>query len=210
MKRLNPGCDGGFTLLELLVAMAIFGIIGAFAMGGLNAVLNQQEIARAELERLRQIQRAVRVVSNDFTQLNPRFVRDELGGSEPVAPFIAPCSVSALVCFSRDGWRNPFAQFPRGTLQRVEYRVEDSRLIREYWPVMDHTLGNEKRIEVLLDEVEAFDLSYLARGAQEWQTQWPPLEGATGSAAAVNPEAVRVVIELRDWGEITRIAEILP
>lgn len=196
--------QSGFTLLELLVAMAIFAIIGALAMGGLNTLLGQQETVTKQLERLHRVQRAVRVLSADFSQLTPRYVRDALGS--PEIPITAPCGANALVCFSRDGWRNPFAQFARGTLQRSQYRLDDDKLVREYWPIMDRTLTNELREETLLDGVESFELSYLDPGSNEWQAQWPPLQGGGGAM----PKAVRITLVLKDWGEMYRIVELLP
>ncbi len=197
----------GFTLLELLVAMAIFAIISALAMGGLNAVLGQRELAARQLARLHQVQRAVRILSGDFGQLAPRFVRDALGTSE--LPILAPCGVEYAVCFSRDGWRNPFGQFARGTLQRTQYRLDDGTLIREYWPVMDRTLANEPRMEVLLENVDTFEIAYLdSSDSGEWQPQWPPLQQENSTDAGL-PPAIRITIGLRDWGEIVRLVELV-
>lgn len=199
--------NDGFTLLELLVAMAIFAIVGALALGGLNSVLTQREIAARQLERLHEVQRAVRILGNDFSQVAPRFVRDPLGSSE--APVLAPCGVEYVVCFSRDGWRNPFGQFARGTLQRAQYRLENRQLIREYWPVVDRTLTSEPRSEVLVDRVEAFEITYLDRtGDGEWQQQWPPLQRQDPTAAGL-PLAVRITLVLEDWGEIVRLVELV-
>ena len=196
----------GFTLLELLVAMAIFAIVGALAMGGLNAVLTQREIAERQLARLHAVQRAVRVVANDFSQIAPRFVRDPLGTTEP--PVLAPCGLENAVCFSRDGWRNPFGQFARGTLQRVQYRLEDGSLIREYWPVMDRTLANEARSETLVDNVRSFEITFLERsGNAEWQPQWPPLQRP--EAGSELPLAIRISLDLNDWGQIIRLVELV-
>ncbi|MCQ3933716.1 MAG: type II secretion system protein GspJ [Gammaproteobacteria bacterium] len=201
----------GFTLLELLVAMAIFGIIGALAMGGLNAVMRQETVARAQLERLHDVQRAVRVLTSDFAQLNPRRVRDALGTCE--AALVAPCDVSYPVCLSHDGWANPFARFARGTLQRTQYRLDDGRLIREYWRVMDRTLANEPRTEVLLDQVESFEVSFppaASPGADAWVTQWPALgQGKNSCESAALPRAVRFLLKLRDWGTIERVVEVV-
>lgn len=196
----------GFTLLELLVAMAIFAIMGALAMGGLNTVLGQRESAARQLERLHQVQRAVRILATDFGQLAPRIARDALGTGE--GPLVAPCGVEFTACLSRDGWRNPFARFARGTLQRVQYRVEDGRLLREYWTVMDRTLVNEPRREVLVDGVERFEITYVDRsGSGEWLAQWPPLQQPLAGAGL--PLAVRLTLDLDDWGEIQRIVEVV-
>lgn len=198
----------GFTLLELLVAMAIFAVIGALAMGGLNTVLGQQEVARRQLDRLHDVQRTVRLLTSDFSQLAPRWVRDALG--TPELPLVAPCSVEYVVCFTHDGWRNPFAQFPRGTLQRTQYAIEDGKLVRSYWPVVDRTLMNEPREEVLLDDVEEFQVAYLDRASTgDWQTQWPPLTAQGGPSSGAVLEAVRISLKLRDLGEIVRIVEVI-
>lgn len=201
----------GFTLLELLVAMAIFAIIGALAMGGLNSVITQQQIARKQLDRLHQVQRAVRILTSDFSQLSPRYVRDEGGAPElPISAQsdIASCGFEYLVCFSRDGWRNPFGQFARGTLQRVQYRLEDRKLIREHYSVMDRTLVNEPSQDVLLDDVERVDLSFLDRASTgDWQTVWPPQQFTDQTSGVL--QAVRIDLVLKDWGEIVRIAEVV-
>ncbi len=195
----------GFTLLELLVAMAIFAVIGALALGGLNAVLTQHEQARRQLDRLNQVQRAVRLLTDDFSQFTQRPVRDALGTFE--YPLLAPCGVEFVVCVSRGGWRTPFFQFARGELQRVHYKLDDGRLIRSYWAVMDRTLVNEPREEVLLDEVEEFRVEFLDQAGTEWVDIWDPGSQVAGSSG--RPAAARVTFTLRGWGEIVRIVEML-
>ena len=139
--------------------MTIFAVISVMALGGLNAVARQQELAREDMQALNQLQRAVRDLVWDFSQLQPRYVRDELGqGTEP--PLLADGRLDYLVRLTRGGWRNP-AGFPRGTLQRVQYRIEDDVLIREYWPVLDHPLGMEPRSVELLDGVIDLRIFYL-------------------------------------------------
>lgn len=195
----------GFTLIELLVAMAIFGIISMLALGGLNTIIQQQTLAKEQMVRLGQLQRAVRLMTGDFEQLNPRHVRDILGqSSEP--PLVTDNLDANVVRLSRGGWRNP-VPVPRGTLQRVQYRLEDESLIREYWPVMDAPLGMEPRSEVVLEGVVEVEIEYLD-DASEWSTQWPPLS-ALNSAAFVYPLAVRIRFELASWGEIERVVDLL-
>ena len=195
----------GFTLIELLVAMSIFGIISMLALGGLNTIIQQQTLAREQMVRLGQLQRAVRLMTGDFEQLNPRHVRDILGQStEP--PLVTDNLNSTIVRLSRGGWRNP-APMQRGTLQRVQYRFEDESLIREYWPVMDAPLGMEPRSETILEGVIEVEVEYLD-DASEWNTQWPPLS-AINSTSFIFPRAVRIRFELESWGEIERLVDLL-
>lgn len=196
----------GFTLLELLVAMGIFAVIGAMALGGLNAVVDQTTIAREQMDRLGKLQRALRLMNGDFSNLAPRFVRDELGTAGE-APLLADGRLFGVdLRLSRGGWPNPAALPHRGTLQRVQYRLDDDKLIREYWPVMDHVLGQEPRGEELLSGVNEFKLFYLDT-QNEWQTQWPPAQ--TGSTVVgQRPRAVRIVLDLEDWGAVERLIEV--
>jgi general secretion pathway protein J len=200
-----PSADRGFTLIELLVAMAIFGIISALALGGLNAIVTQQTIARNQILRLGELQRTVRFLTEDFAQLNPRHVRDILGqGSEP--PLIADLRDGTIVRLSRGGWRNP-VPMKRGTLQRVQYRIEDEVLYREYWPVMDYPLGMEPRQFELIDDVSEVTIEYLDNQSQ-WHVQWPPLS-QQDTSGFIYPRAVRITLNLADWGEIVRIVDLL-
>lgn len=195
----------GFTLIELLVAIAIFGVISMLALGGLNTIVQQQTLAKEQMVRLGQVQRAVRLLTDDFAQLNPRHVRDVLGQStEP--PLVTDTLDENIVRLSRSGWRNP-VPVPRGTLQRVQYRLEDDALIREYWPVMDYPLGMEPRSETLLEGVEEIEVEYLD-DASQWSTQWPPLS-QVNATTFVYPRAVRIRFELAAWGEIERVVDLL-
>ncbi|MSR09789.1 MAG: type II secretion system protein GspJ [Gammaproteobacteria bacterium] len=198
----------GFTLLELLVAMGIFAVIGAMALGGLNAVVGQETQAREQTERLAMLQRALRLLSTDFSSVEPRFIRDELG-SDRELPLTTDGRGQFLVRLTRGGWPNPANLPHRGTLQRVQYRLEDGDLYREYWPVVDPVLGQEPRSEKLFGGVKDVKLLFLdtSQGTGEWQQQWPPLRNTAGAPAG-RPRAVRVTLDLEDWGEIERLIEM--
>jgi general secretion pathway protein J len=202
--------QAGFTLLELLVAMGIFAIIGAMALGGLNAVVGQEGQARTQTERLGTLQRAMRVIAADFGSADPRYVRDVLG-TEPELPLLADGRSDYLVKLTRGGWPNPANLPHRGTLQRVQYRLDDGKLLRDYWPVLDlGALGQPPRTEELLTGVNEakflfFDTSQGPAG--EWQQYWPPLRNVGGPPPG-RPRAVQVRLDLEDWGVIERLIEV--
>jgi general secretion pathway protein J len=198
-------------LLELLVAMGIFGIIGAMALGGLNAVVDQSTQTKVQTDRLTALQRAVHLITNDLASVQPRPIRDELGArsQKPDAPQ-APL-VSGQLDFdirgSRGGWRNPAALPFRGTLQRFQYKVEDGKLYRDYWPVMDYPLQEaEPRRTELLSGVKSIKFWFYAGDNNPPYDRWPPL--SLTAQTNVRPKAIQVILDLDDWGEIERWVEV--
>jgi general secretion pathway protein J len=203
----RSGREGGFTLLELLVAGAIFAILSAFAYIGLDNVIQQRDVVAASTDRLRSVQFAMRRLLQDFAQLQPRPVREELGEGWKYA-LLADGRSLEQVEMTRAGWRNPLGR-PRSSLQRVGYRIEEGVLIRSQWPVLDRMLEAEASELELLDRVEDFRLRFLLPNG-EWLENWPD-PGATGTgpeATRATPVAVEIVLELEDWGELTRIVEL--
>jgi general secretion pathway protein J len=204
-KRDGPG----FTLLELLVAMAIFSFLSTAMYTGIRQIVLNREVLLEQMDALTHLQRAVRYLNNDFSQLHPRDVRDELGRDRVAALSSDPSQDFALQ-LSRDGWRNP-ALAARGTLQRVQYRLEEETLIREYWPAMDNVLGAESRELELLTDVEQFEIAYLD-GALEWVPDWPPAsleEPIPGAPGPGLPKAIRYRLTLTSLGEIERLVEVV-
>src|SRR6185503_8823488 len=155
----------GFTLIELIVAMAIVAIIGVMAFVGLSNVATQQTIAREHAERWQKIQLAMRLIVQDLAQLHPRPTRAELGESYQPSMLADPSAQFALE-FSRGGWANP-AGLTRGTVLRVAYDWEDDKLVRWTWGVMDRTLSTPPVRTELLDGVEDVQVRFLDR-AGEW------------------------------------------
>jgi len=202
-----PRVQKAFTLIEVLVAFAIFGILAAFAYGALSQTLLSAEILGERMDRLQAIQKSIRYLSQDFLQLAPRPVRQELGDSFDPALQTDFSSEFALE-LTHGGWSNPVA-LPRGTLQRSAYRLEDDELVRYYWTVLDRTLSNEAIGVTILDGVESLLFRYLLDSG-DWIEQWPPptLPGPLGLRQ--RPRAVEIVLTLQDEGEIRRIIEIAP
>jgi len=96
------GASRGMTLIEVLVAMAIFAIVAALAYGSLNRTLASADILGERMTRLQAIQRAVRQIENDFMQLAARPVRAELAERPSPALEVAPFGIG--LALSRAGW----------------------------------------------------------------------------------------------------------
>jgi general secretion pathway protein J len=199
--------QSAFTLIEVLVSLAVFAILAALAYGILNQTLANAELLTDRMKRLQAVQRTMRVLSEDFFELAPRPVRQELGDSYSAALQTSFDSGFALE-LTRGGWNNPLAM-PRGTLQRVAYRIEEDQLVRYHWNVLDRTFSNEFIGETLLDGVESIVFRFLQDNG-EWTEQWPP-QGTPGPLGLRRrPRAVEIVVALQNEGTLTRLIEVAP
>lgn len=197
----------GFTLIEVLVAVAIFGVLTTLSIMTISQTLSSIEFLSDRMDRLQAIQRTVRYLGGDLMQAVPRPVRDELGDGFLPAVRTDLGSIFALE-LTHGGWSNP-AGLPRGTLQRSAYRLEDGELIRYHWTVLDRTFANKPIETVLLDDVESLLFRYLQANG-EWIEQWPPLSVQGAASYRLRPRAVEIVLTLQDEGEIRRVFEVAP
>ena len=145
----------GFTLIEVLVALAVFGVLSVVAYMALGQTLTNADLLGERMARLEAIQRTIRYLDSDLMQAAPRPVRGLLGDGYEPAIRSSFASEYALEV-THGGWTNP-AGLPRGTLQRSAYRIEDDQLIRYHWRVLDRTINNEPIDTVLLDGVESIE-----------------------------------------------------
>lgn len=189
----------GFTLLELIVVLAIFAVLSVLAYGGLSSVLSARTRVADALERTNALQKGYLRLRNDFQQLRERPIRDDYGTTQ-AALVVQP---DGSVEFTRGGWRNPLG-LPRATLERVAYRLEDGRLLRSSWRVLDRGQNVEPAEVVVLDRVEEIAWRFLDQ-KREWQTSWPDATGllnANPAAPPGPPQAIELTLELEDLGEV--------
>lgn len=195
----------GFTLLELMVAVAVFAILSAMAYGGLRNVIDNSRETGIAMERLQQVQLTMLKISRDFTQLSQRKIRDEYGNIRD--SLLSGEGGDIFIEFSRAGRRNP-AEMLRSHLQRVAYKLEDNTLYRLHWPHLDRTQEMEPYENTLLEEVENASIRFLDND-NEWHNEWPPLSatGPDGDSSAVLT-AIEFTLELQDWGELVRLYSV--
>jgi len=198
---------GAFTLIEVLVSLAIFAIMATLAYGALSQTLVSAEMLNARMDRLQAIQRTIRLLSEDLQQLSPRPIRDELG--DGIGPALDTDFQSGFALeLTHGGWSNPIV-LPRGTLQRSAYRIEEDELIRYHWMVLDRTLANEPVSVVLLDGVESILFRFLQANG-EWTEQLPPSNRPGALGRRLRPRAVEFILTLAGEGEISRLLEVAP
>lgn len=199
IKRRYLISSDGFTLLELLIAMAIFGILAVMAYSGLNQVLIAKERTDAQALRLTEIQRTFSLLEQDIEQTVSREIRDAYGDPQPA--LVGNIYGDYLLELTHTGWRNP-ANNPRSNLQRVAYTVRDGKLIRYLWYMLDRAQDSVPFDMELMGGVKEYEFRYMDKG-QEWHTSWPDnLNSAKPDRSP--PRAVEVSISTEDFGRITR------
>ncbi|MFC1524064.1 type II secretion system minor pseudopilin GspJ [Thermodesulfobacteriota bacterium] len=190
--------QNGFTLLELLVALAVSAVVSVIAYSGLRSMVDTRAAVEREMEDLTQLQQAFTLLARDIEQAVSRGIRNEYG--EPQSAMVWRETESSPFEFTRNGWRNPAGR-ARSSLQRVAYEVKDEILYRQYWPILDRAQNSDPYGRKILRGVTDFQVVFLADN-NEWQNFWPP---DTTNNRLLLPRAVAVSLVVDGWGEIKRV-----
>jgi general secretion pathway protein J len=191
----------GFSLIELLVALAVFAALAAAAYGGLSGVARTRGALAERQDRLAAIVRAVSTFERDLRQAVSRPVRGNARGD--VVPALT--GTADRIELTRLGFANPRAE-PRSNLERVVYATDARKLMRGRYAVLDRAPNSVPATTVLLDDVDALRLRYLgADGA--WRDTWPP-SGDAPTDPLLLPRVIEFRIGTGDMGELRRVIEL--
>jgi len=195
----------GFTLVEILVALLVFAVVGLLSTRLLSQSIDNQNNLQDRGQRLAEIHRAMRVLQRDIVQLSRRKIRDAQGEELPALIV----SDQGVIEFSRVGWRNPLRQ-PRSEVQRVGYRWQDEKVIRGYWLTLDRSYDAEPAYQTLLENVEAiefFAVDQLGNEHRQWPLD-PEANVVTEEGEALYLAAILVRAEIAPYGMIERIWQV--
>jgi general secretion pathway protein J len=171
---LRRGDARGFTLVELLVSLFIFGLISAAGVALLSFSVRAQEVADERLDELAELRRASALLAGDLGQAAPRLARDEAGHSWPAFAGGSGAGEGLALALVRRGWENVDG-LARPSLQKVEYRLAGGRLERRAYPLVDGAAPLPA--VAMLDGVRRLRLRYRdERG--EWRDRWDPSDPA--------------------------------
>ena len=190
-----------FTLLEMLVALGVFAIIGVLSSRILLGVVDVSAATAERAAELAALQRAMAVIERDVEQLVRRSVRDDYGEQRPAVAVDG----DALLELTRRGWQNPLGA-QRAELQRVAYLLRDEKLLRLFWPVLDLGDDTEPIVQVLLDGVEDADFRALDDERSDHR-RWPRTVDKEDEAHLA---AIEVRLQLRAFGRIARLHLVPP
>lgn len=190
------------TLIELLIALAIFAVISAITYGAIRAATETQRRIEAQTSRFAALRKAIAVIGRDVSQMIGRPIRDEYG--EPLPALRSSDGDLYSMEFTRTGWQTSTG-VNRVRLRRIAYALDDGRLLRLIWNVLDRAEDSLPSSSVLLTEVDAMEIRYLDTDNQ-WLSEWP-LEraGAETSFDAELPRAIEINMDIANIGRIRRL-----
>lgn len=169
----------GFTLIELVVAIAIFALLGLASWRLFDTVVRAERATSGYQQSLRNLQRAVAVIERDVLQANA-----------------APLQLGpAVLQFQRGNWRNPLGQARSETLE-IAYRLEQGTLWRE-------VRGLELKVvqrQALLADVSEWQWRVFDHKAG-WREQWP----LGGGELARLPAALELTFSAGRFQQIRRV-----
>lgn len=217
----------GFTLLEMVIAIAISAVVAAMAYQSFDAASRNSERTREVLQSVNKLDKAWQLIGQDMRNivpLNAQMPNPQVRFESASQKTKGKDTFQVLMVFARRGWVNPLGRL-RSDLQQVNYRVAEGKLWRDYLPERNVPLENidferDSFHQLLLDDVIDVQVRFLsdslikANGksalegseySKSWEPTWPPINGVGGSAM---PIALEITIEVEGVGSSVRLFEI--
>ncbi|GGB62690.1 type II secretion system minor pseudopilin GspJ [Blastomonas aquatica] len=160
------GADTGFTLVEMMVALFIFGMIASASVFLLRQSVEAEARSAVRLEEMGDIRRFSAIMAQDTTLMLPRPSRDAIGSDR-----VALMSGNGLLL----GFTRQVVQIdPQpgvSSLQRIEWALRDGQLTRAVASKAD---GAATTAPVpILEGIESAQLRFRDKQGL-WQSDWRP------------------------------------
>lgn len=191
----------GFSLLEVIIAVAVFALVAAAGYAGLDALSRAAAAQREAAQRLEQLQLLVALLEQDLNQTTARSVGSVNGRNLP-----AFSGDQHQFTLTRSGWANPL-NLPRSALKRVQWRYDGHQLQRFLWPVLDQVSLTPPEPDSRLEELRDLQFRYMESGGR-WLDEWPPPSGVEVEANLELPRAVEISFYREPAYRVRRVVEL--
>ncbi|MFU8877245.1 MAG: type II secretion system minor pseudopilin GspJ, partial [Wenzhouxiangellaceae bacterium] len=183
----------GFTLVEVLVAVLVFGLLAATAYTGLNAMIAATGDLRQRSVEFTELQRTVARLDLDLRQV---VSRTGLDGQGRTLPALLGDRQSLLA--RRAGRINP-GRLAHSSLLQFRWQSGVQGPVRETWGAVDDDPGTTPFARQTQDAITAIEFRYLDASGS-WHAQWP-----AGGPPEQLPVAVEYVLQSPRFGPIRRL-----
>ena len=155
----------GFTLVELLVAIAIFAVLSALGWKVFDYLIKIKERNTQHEQRLGQLQEAYQQVLRDTVQIVP--ITANVAGQVQPAVMLQ----NGQLTFSKAGVTDPLMQgIPPEERVEYIYKADEKKLYRYKYKNLNQTGNDQPETSVLLDSVDQFQIMLLNPNEM---AQWP-------------------------------------
>jgi len=180
----------GYTLIEVIIALAIFAILGTISVGLLGRAFDTSAHLKAKIEPLAELQLAVTRMNRDIVQMVKRG-----------APFFT--GETNYTEFTRGGIVHPDAEEVQSTLKRVALLCKHNKeLVRKTWARVNPLNPDDFQEQILINNLEACEFSYLTNG-NIWLSEWPMASTEPKEKSPSFPLAIQLKLKLKNFGDIS-------
>lgn len=194
----------GITLIEALVAIAILSIVSVMIWGGFAQTTRNKKRIEGDVERNHEVQAALNRMARELSmafvsaQLNPNpalqtvqtaFVGTDRGSGDRID--FTSFSHRRLIRDAHEGDQNELSYFvarhPEDSSIRVLARREQNRI--------DDDPRSGGRVEILVEDIQDFELEYLDPLTGNWLSSWDTTQGASGQPNRL-PSQVKITLTI--------------
>lgn len=181
----------GFTLVEILIAMAIFAIISVLTTLGLKTTINQYQATKTSQTQLINSQRLMLKISQDIMQI---VYGQKISNKGATIPNIEFDKNNSGLSFLTGGWQN-FTRQNRSNLQWVHYHLVGEELVRSHWLTLHEKEAQQAQNRTWLKGVQSFSLIFKDKNNK-----------STKDLKKANHLAIS--LELKDLGELNYVVPL--
>ena len=187
----------GFTLIEILIALAVFAILATITSSAMYHAFNTRARVTKQADRLNTLQLAITMIGRDVQQTIERSI---ISNDMHLSP--AFVGEGNYVEFTRSGLVNPNNLAKLSTLKRVAFICRGGQLIRRSWQQLDAPARKQVQDRILLTDLDECSFAYLARNRQIL-SEWRENAVQEDQRKETLPTAVQFTLTLHDWGNMS-------
>jgi general secretion pathway protein J len=199
--------EQAFTLIEVLVALAIFAILALISYRTLTSVLDTRERLQKSSAVLRDQALFFARLENDLNAMLPRASRNGDGLLEPALIVQATSNATdPIIRFSRAGFAANTGN--EAAPQRIGYRLNNNQIELLIWDGIDQAPRSTPTAHVALNNVQSFQWRVLVRSEKSanketnWRLGWLP---TIDNEISQLPVALEVTLTPINSAPITRL-----
>lgn len=187
----------GFTLMEVLVALAVFAILATITSTAMYQAFNTRARVTVQADRLSELQLGIALISRDTQQMVTRSV---LGNDLHLFP---PFTGHAnYIEFTRGGDNSAIAGEVYAKLKRVAYLCHADQLVRRTWNVLDGPTRAQSQDKILLTHLDKCKFAFLTHN-QQILAEWQEYALQSDQRQETLPPAIQLTLKLKDWGKMS-------